>query len=115
MSGQFFFDFFAVVYKFIADWQQGILLGHQPEGEFTRRVFDQNTDETLHRPERCAVNHHRAVGFVVGTYVFQFKTFGQVVVHLNGTQLPLAANGVAHHEVQFGAVERSFAQLHGGF
>ena len=47
----------------------------------------------------------RAVQFVVRALVRQVELLRQVVVHLNGSQLPLAADGVLDHEVELRAVE----------
>ena len=58
------------------------------------------------------MDHDRAVQFVIGTLVGQVETFGQVVVHLNRSQLPLATDGIFHHEVQLRAIERRFSKLH---
>ena len=75
-------------------------------------MLQQYGHETLHRAERRAVNHDRAVQFVVRALVRQVEPLRQVVVHLNGSQLPLAADGVLDHEVELGTVERGFAVLH---
>ena len=48
---------------------------------------------------------------VVFTGIFEFKTLRQVVVHLNGTELPTATEGVFYHEVQLRTVESSLAGL----
>ncbi len=61
------------------------------------------------------MNHHRAVLAVVRPCVLQLETLGQVVVDLDGAQLPTAANRIADHEVELGAVERRFAQFHHSF
>ena len=60
------------------------------------------------------MDHHRAVTLVVGAHVFQLEAFREVVVHLDGTQLPAAADGVFHHEVELRAVESGFAVFHHG-
>ena len=78
-------------------------------------MLQQYCHETLHRTERCAVDHDRAVQLVVGALVGQVEPFGQIVVHLDGSQLPLAADGVAHHEVELRTVEGRFAVFDRGF
>ena len=60
------------------------------------------------------MDHNRAVGFVVSAGVGQVETLGQVVVHLNGTQLPLTTDRVLNHKVEFRAVECSLAILNNG-
>ena len=49
---------------------------------------------------------------VVAAGVFEVEALRQVVVDLNGTQLPTAADGVLHHKVELRAIECSLA-LHG--
>ena len=45
--------------------------------------------------------------------VFQPKPLGQVVIDLDGTQLPLAPDTVANHKVDLGTVKGSFARVFG--
>ena len=78
-------------------------------------MLQQHGHETLHRAERRAVNHDGTVLLVVGAGERQVEALGQVVVHLDCTQLPLAADGVAHHEVELGTVERGLALHLSGF
>ena len=49
---------------------------------------------------------------VIWAHVFQLEAFRQVVVHLNGTQLPATTDGILHHEIQFRTVECSFTIFH---
>ena len=51
---------------------------------------------------------------VVLAGVFELEAFGEVIVHLNRTQLPTAADGVFHHEVELRAVESGFAIFDAG-
>ena len=60
------------------------------------------------------MNHHGAVLLVVSAGIFEFEAFGQVVVHLNGTELPATAEGVLHHEVELRTVESGFAVFDAG-
>ena len=75
-------------------------------------MLQQYCHETLHRAERRAVNHNRAVETVVSALVREVETLREVVVHLDRSQLPLAADGVLDHEVELRTVEGRFAQLH---
>ena len=77
-------------------------------------MLDKYGTETLHGTERCAMYHHRTMFLVVLARVFQFETFGQVVVHLYRTQLPTASEGIFHHEVELRTVECSFAIFYFG-
>ena len=55
------------------------------------------------------MDHDWAVGLVVGTDVFELEAFGQDVIELDGSELPLSAEAVAHEEVGLWAVEGGFA------
>ena len=79
--------------------------GGEPQREFSGGVLKQHGNETLQRAERGTVNHHRTVLLIVGACVFQLEALGEVVVNLNGAELPAAANGVLDHEVKFRAIE----------
>ena len=52
-----------------------------------------------------------AVLLVVGTRVLEVEALRQVVVYLDRTELPAAAEGVLDHEVQLRPVEGGFAVL----
>ena len=102
-------DLQGVVVELLRNGEHHDLLGREPQRELAARMLQQYGHETLHRAERRAVNHDRAVQFVVRALVRQVEPLRQVVVHLNGSQLPLAADGVLDHEVELGTVERGFA------
>ena len=57
------------------------------------------------------MDHDRAVLFVIRAFVGQVETLRQVVVHLDRTELPLAADGVLDHKIKFRAIKGSFAQF----
>ncbi len=77
-------------------------------------MLEKHGYETLHRAEGGAVNHDGAVLLVVAAGVFELEAFGQVVVDLDGAELPAAAEGVLDHEVELGAVECCLAKLGAG-
>src|SRR5262245_28658282 len=52
------------------------------------------------------MNHRRPVRPVIGPGVFQLESFRQVIIELNGPELPLAANTIPHHKVRLGTVKR---------
>ena len=72
-------------------------------------VLDEEPDETFHGSERGAVDHDRAMGGVVGTDVAEVEALGEIVVDLDGAELPFAADDVFDDEVDLRAVERGFA------
>lgn len=81
----------------------------QPEGQAAGMVLDENAGEPLQRAEDGAMQHDRRVAVAVFADVLGIKAAGQVQVHLDGAALPVAADGIAQHELQLGAVERAFA------
>ena len=76
-------------------------------------MLKQDGHETLHRAERRAVDHDRAMLLVVRPFVSQVETFGQVVIHLDRSELPLAADRIAHHEIQLRPVEGGLTEFDG--
>ena len=60
------------------------------------------------------MNHHGAVLLVVGTRIFELETLWQVVIHLDGTQLPTATQCVLNHEVEFRTIECGLTQFCAG-
>ena len=77
-------------------------------------MLDEHGCETLQTSERRTVYHHRSLLAVVLSGVFQLEPLWQVVVYLNGTQLPAAANGILYHEVELRTIEGSLAVFHLG-
>src|SRR5689334_10440811 len=57
------------------------------------------------------MDDHRAVRRVVFTRIRQVEPLRILIVELNGAELPRAANGIEHVEVDLGAVERAVARL----
>src|SRR5438552_7279070 len=74
-------------------------------------MLDQNTHEALHRSERRPVDHDGAVRVVVLTDIFELKPLRQIVIKLHRAELPLAANAVADHEIDFRTIEGRFPLL----
>ena len=111
--GEDLFEFDRIFVGFFAQWANADLLWSEPHGEGASEVLDKHSDEAFHRAEGGSVDHDRSVGLVVSTGVFEFEAFGEVVVELDGTELPMSADAIADHEVGFGPVEGRFA-LGGG-
>ena len=91
-----------------------MLIVGEKEAE-NREVSVRKQGEGDQGTERSTVNHYRTVLLIVGSRIFQLETFGQVVIYLNGTQLPTAADSILNHKVQFRTVESSFTIFHSGF
>ena len=77
-------------------------------------MLDEHSHEALHGAEGCTVNHHRTVLLVVLTHVFELEALWQLVVNLDGTQLPAASDGILHHKVKLGTIESSLTKFRAG-
>ena len=55
------------------------------------------------------MQHNRLMFFAVFADVRNVKALRQVHIHLNGSALPFAADGVAQNKFQLRTVERAFA------
>ena len=66
-------------------------------------VFDQNAEEAFDGTHGGAVQHHRNVLLVVLADIFSTQTLRQVEVHLDGTALPITAEGVLQGEFKVDA------------
>ena len=111
MHFQIHLHLLCILIELFTDRQDSYLIRSQPQRELTGSVFNQYSHKTFHWSEWCTVNHHRTVLLVVRAHIFQFKTFRQVIVYLNGSQLPTAADGIFHHKVELGTIESSFTVL----
>ena len=106
---EFLCHLLCIVIIFLRDRQNGYLVGSEPQGEMSCSVLDKHSAETLERTERGAVDHHGHLLGVVLVGVFELETLGQVLVNLDGTQLPATTDGVLHHKVELRSVEGSLA------
>ena len=95
----------------IANTQYTYLYRSQPGGEGPRIVLQQNTKEPLDGAEQCPMQHHRPLAGVVGRHVFEIETLRHVEVVLDGGQLPLTTDGIAHIDVDLGTVKCGVALL----
>ena len=57
------------------------------------------------------MDHNRAVELIVCTLISEVETLGEVVVNLDGTELPAAAESVLDHKVELRTIERSLTIL----
>ena len=57
------------------------------------------------------MNHHRSLLRVILSGIFQLETLWQVVIHLDGTQLPTTTDGILYHEVELRTIEGSLANF----
>ncbi len=70
--------------------------------------------ESFDGPERSAVDHDRTLLASVRVGIFKLEPLRQVVVHLDGAELPFPSDGVLDHEVKLRAVERGLAIFNNG-
>ena len=73
-------------------------------------MLDQKAHEPFDGAEDGAVNHDRTMAQAVGADVFEFEALRQAEVHLDGAELPRAAERIERHEIELRPVERRFAQ-----
>lgn len=100
---------FGIFVELVGNGQDGCLIGCEPQWEVSGGVFDEHGHEAFERAEGGAVNHNGAVLLVVGTGVFELEALGQVIVHLNRTELPAASQCILDHKVELRAVEGGLA------
>ena len=81
----------------------------QPDREGAGEVLDEHAQEALGGAGHGAVQHHRRVLGAVFADVGAAQAGRLDEVHLDGGELPLAAQHIAGHEVGLGAVEGGFA------
>jgi len=74
-------------------------------------VLDEDAEEALDAAQQGAVNHVRAVGPAVFADELHGELFGQVEVELDGTGLPVPAEGVLDVDVDLGPVEGAAAGI----
>src|SRR5699024_11516667 len=79
--------------------------------EETSELFGQDTDETFHRRQNCAVNHYRYLTLVVFAHIGGAQTRRQGEVQLYCTALPCTIEAVIQGRFNVRTVERAFTQL----
>ena len=76
-------------------------------------MLDHHANKSLHTTKRSAVDHDWPMWCIVSTDVGKTKSLWQIVVNLNGSQLPLSPQTIIDHEVNLGSVECRFAFFFG--
>ena len=72
-------------------------------------MLDRHAEEAFEAAQDGAVQHHGNPAAAVFRDVFGVQPFRQHEIDLQGAALPVAADRVAQHELQLGAVEGAFA------
>src|SRR5205823_11481806 len=88
------------------------LLPREPQREAPGVVLDEPADEPLHAAEQRPVDHHRALSLSLLVHERDVEALGQVKVDLDRRPLPLAADRVAHLDVDLRRVEDTAALIH---
>ena len=109
--GERFHEFVRFFGELFRDRKHPDLLRSKPYGELPLEVLDKETDEALERAEGRAVDHDRNVRLIIRAYVAEIKALREIVIHLHGAELPVAADDVFDDEVDLRAVESGFAGL----
>src|SRR6185312_14063517 len=74
-------------------------------------MLEQNCNKTLHGTKWRTVDHYRALAGIIAVYILQLKSFRKIIIDLDSTQLPAAAERITHHKVELRAVEGCFSVL----
>src|SRR3990170_8256386 len=74
-------------------------------------MLDEDTSETLQRPEHGAVDHHRQRLLPVGPDIEGAKPPRQIEIDLDRTALPVASDGVAQHIFELGPVKGALPRI----
>src|SRR5262245_6168548 len=74
-------------------------------------MLDEYAEEPLEAAEQCSMHHDRPLGAAVASDEFELEALRKVEVELNRAELPLAAMGVAHLQVDLRSVERSATRV----
>src|SRR5512140_831412 len=97
---QSFYNRTGCVAEVIGDRNHANLLRSQPHRERTGVMLDESADESLHRADEHAMQHHRTLRRVVGARVLNVEPLGQIEIELDCRSLPLSANRVDQLEIE---------------
>src|ERR1700759_3849237 len=98
---------------FFRDRKNPDLLRGQPEWEASRKMLYQKDTETLEETERHSMDHHGSPSRIVRRDVRELETLRQVIVNLDGSELPFAPNHVFDHEINLRPIERGLPSFLG--
>src|SRR5215210_5634586 len=96
----------------LADGDDPHLHGREPEREGASVVLGKDAHEALKRPEQRAMDDDRMMLLVVHAHVGEAEPHRHLVIELDRSHLPAAAEGVGHVEVDLWTVERSLPGTH---
>ena len=104
-------DLSSVGFVFLSNRDDMALGRCEPGREPAGKMLDENATKPFHGTEWGTMNHHGSVQFTIASLVGQIKSLGEVVIHLDGTQLPFSTDDVLYDEVNLRAVKGGFALL----
>ena len=103
--------FVSIANEIIVHGEDSDLFRGQPSGEIPRKVLDKHTTKSFHGTEGSPMNHNGAMVLIVRPNIGKIEAFGEVVVDLHGSQLPLSSDHVLHHEVDFRPIKCGFTDF----
>ena len=83
----------------------------QPQREGAREVLDDDAREALEAAVDRVVNHHRPLEMPLAGAVLEVKALGQLVVELDGRQLPFTPEGILDEDVDLGRIKGRAARV----
>src|SRR5690606_25052980 len=107
--GQDSHDLVGIIGKYFRDGAYHYLLGGQPWWQGTRILFNQHANEALKGAQNGPVHHDRRTTLVGSIDLFSPQTYRHGKVHLNGTTLPVTANGIFQGIFNFRAIKSAFS------
>ena len=93
----------------VGDGNEHSLHGRQPDREGAGKMLDDHRQKAFRRTHYGTMDHHRRVLLVVLGDVGESQPRRLNEIHLDGGELPLAAEHVVGEEVCLGTVEGGFA------
>src|SRR5690606_30129948 len=106
-----FLNFTCKISLLVGDIHDHRLGWRQPSWECAFVMLDQNSDETLERPQNRTVQHDRMLAIIVFADVFSAESDRQVEIELQGTALPDATQAVLERKLDLRTVESRLTRL----
>ncbi len=108
-SFELFANFIRVIDVALGDGNHDRLYWRKPNRKCSRVVFNQHTEEPLHRSKQRAMHHDWLFAGTVFGDVFKSEAGRKIEVELDGRELPQTADGVDQLDIDFRPVKCAFA------
>ena len=95
----------------VGDVEERGLRRRKPGRELAGVVFDENRQEALKRAQNGAMQHDGSLTRVVLGHVLGIETLREHEVDLQRAALPVTADGIPQHELEFRAVEGALTRV----